>query len=51
MATVKENVLNSSVSGSKSSLLNASRDLNSSKLSINGKGFLELQMQFRNMNN
>lgn len=38
MATVKENVLNSSMRTG--SLLNVSRDLNASKMSINGKEIL-----------
>ena len=39
MATVKENVLNSS--SIRGSLLNVSRDLNASKMSVNGEGFLK----------
>ncbi|XP_046445259.1 nucleolar and coiled-body phosphoprotein 1-like isoform X2 [Daphnia pulex] len=66
MATVKENLQNNnasqipavttktaaSIGGKrKASMLNASRDVNTSTLSMAGKQILELQMQHRNMKN
>lgn len=60
VARVKENLQNNvsqipaattSIGKRKASMLNVSRDINTSKLSLAGKQILELQMQHRNMKN